>query len=141
MRDINERKREVLGVIYQYNRFVKPAYDVFIKPSAKWADIIVPGMHDNSVAINFIVQNLKNNLYKILELKDSMKINLLQLFQNNLVLQLLPHDDVYQISLLKLGHLYLLVMLLQETCELYSLMFKVLMSNVQKQINPTNDDK
>ena len=76
MRDINERKREVMGVLFQYNRFVKPSYDEYIKPSSKYADIIVPGMHDNSVAINFIVQNLKNNLQKIIELKDSMKENL-----------------------------------------------------------------
>ena len=65
-----------MGVIFQYNRFVKPAYDQFIKPSAKYADIIVPGSHDNSVAINFIVQNLKNNLQRIDELKTSMRENL-----------------------------------------------------------------
>lgn len=41
-RDINERGRTVIDVLQQYNRFVKPAYDDFIKPTMKHADIIIP---------------------------------------------------------------------------------------------------
>ena len=41
-RDIAERGRDVVDVLQQYNRFVKPAYDDFIKPTMKHADIIVP---------------------------------------------------------------------------------------------------
>jgi len=47
-RDVAERGRDVGGVIDQYLRFVKPAYDNFVLPSSRHADIIVPGF-DNGV--------------------------------------------------------------------------------------------
>ena len=31
-RDMEERGREVNGILYQYNRFVKPSFDEFVKP-------------------------------------------------------------------------------------------------------------
>lgn len=65
-----------MGVIYQYNRFVKPAFDNFIKPSAKVANIIVPGSHDNSVAINFICSNLRAEISKFEDLREKVKSNI-----------------------------------------------------------------
>jgi uridine kinase len=47
-RDVAERGRDVGGVIDQYLRSVKPAYDNFVLPSSRHADIIVPGF-DNGV--------------------------------------------------------------------------------------------
>ncbi len=47
-RDVADRGRDVGGVIDQYLRFVKPAYDNFVLPSSRHADIIVPGS-DNGV--------------------------------------------------------------------------------------------
>lgn len=41
-RDIVSRGRDVEGVISQYTRFVKPAFDKFVGPSRKHADIIIP---------------------------------------------------------------------------------------------------
>ena len=41
-RDISERGREIEGVLKQYNKFVKPAFDHYIAPSMSCADIIVP---------------------------------------------------------------------------------------------------
>lgn len=41
-RDITERGREIVGVIKQYHKFVKPAYDHHIEPSRIHADVIVP---------------------------------------------------------------------------------------------------
>ena len=41
-RDISERGREIEGVLKQYNKFVKPAFDHYIAPSMSSADIIVP---------------------------------------------------------------------------------------------------
>lgn len=58
-RDIAERGRTVVDVLEQYNRFVKPAYDDFIKPTMKFADIIVPFSTENANAVNMLVQNLK----------------------------------------------------------------------------------
>ena len=75
VRDVKERGRDVKGILYQYNRFVKPAFTDFIKPSMKFANIIVPGNGDCSVAINFIVENLRTRALKIEELKSNMKQN------------------------------------------------------------------
>ena len=41
-RDISERGREIEGVLKQYNKFVKPAFDHYIAPSMSCADVIVP---------------------------------------------------------------------------------------------------
>jgi hypothetical protein len=44
------------GVIEQYTRFVKPAFDQFIGPSRRHADLIIPwqGSLNNIVAIDLI---------------------------------------------------------------------------------------
>ena len=49
-------------MLSQYCRFVKPAYDDFIKPTMKYSDIIVPFITENSNAVNMIVQNLEIKL-------------------------------------------------------------------------------
>ena len=41
-RDIQERGRTVEGVLKSYHRFVKPAFTEFVRPTLKYADIIVP---------------------------------------------------------------------------------------------------
>eukprot|EP00347_Sterkiella_histriomuscorum_P022397 403330634 len=62
LRDCSERGRTIDGVLFQYNRFVKKAYDEYIKPTMKYANIIVPFGSDNTTAIDFIVQNLRSKL-------------------------------------------------------------------------------
>lgn len=42
LRDSKERGRDVTGILKQYMTFVKPAFDDYIKPTMKHADIIVP---------------------------------------------------------------------------------------------------
>jgi uridine kinase len=42
LRDIEERGRDLRGVIAQYTRFVKPAQDRFVAPSRRVADVIIP---------------------------------------------------------------------------------------------------
>ena len=58
-RDIADRGRTVVDVLAQYNRFVKPAYDDFIKPTMKHADIIIPFDTQNENAVSMLIQNLK----------------------------------------------------------------------------------
>lgn len=41
-RDVAVRGRDVEGVIEQYTKFVKPAFDQFVGPSRKFADVIIP---------------------------------------------------------------------------------------------------
>lgn len=61
-RDIEERGRDIEGVLEQYMRFVKPAFDSFIAPGMKVADVIVPRGGENEVAIELIVRQVKNQL-------------------------------------------------------------------------------
>lgn len=60
-RDVKERGRSVDGILEQYLRYVKPAYDNFVLPSSRYADIIVPG-HDNTVAIELISTHIRRQL-------------------------------------------------------------------------------
>jgi hypothetical protein len=51
------------GVIEQYTRFVKPAFDTFIGPSRRFADIIVPWQSsENIVAIDLITEHIRLKL-------------------------------------------------------------------------------
>lgn len=61
-RDIADRGRELDGVLKQYFKFVKPAFDYYIAPSMVHADIIVPRGGENEVAINLIAQNVMTQL-------------------------------------------------------------------------------
>ena len=47
-------------VIDRYHKFVKPAFEIFIKPTRKFADIIIPKGAENTNAIDMIAQQLKN---------------------------------------------------------------------------------
>jgi uridine kinase len=58
-RDIAERGRTIESVLLAYNQFVKKSYDEYIKPTMKYADIIIPHGRSNTVAIDFVIQNLK----------------------------------------------------------------------------------
>ncbi|XP_020206305.1 uridine kinase-like protein 1, chloroplastic isoform X1 [Cajanus cajan] len=61
-RDTVERGRDVHSVLEQYAKFVKPAFDDFILPSKKYADIIIPRGGENRVAIDLIVQHIRTKL-------------------------------------------------------------------------------
>lgn len=41
-RDIMDRGRDLEGVLKQYEKFVKPAFDYYIAPTVAHADLIVP---------------------------------------------------------------------------------------------------
>ncbi|KVI09215.1 Phosphoribulokinase/uridine kinase [Cynara cardunculus var. scolymus] len=72
-RDTVERGRDVNSVLEQvssstflkslrYAKFVKPAFDDFVLPSKKYADVIIPRGGDNHVAIDLIVQHIRTKL-------------------------------------------------------------------------------
>lgn len=46
----------------QYSKFVKPAFEDFILPTKKYADIIIPRGGDNHVAVDLIVQHIHTKL-------------------------------------------------------------------------------
>ncbi|KAF8962791.1 uridine kinase family-domain-containing protein [Flammula alnicola] len=63
-RDINERGRDVTGILDQYLRHVKPSYDNFVRPSATYAELqIVPGSN-NEVAIDLICTHIQRQLHE-----------------------------------------------------------------------------
>ncbi|KCV70368.1 uridine kinase [Fonticula alba] len=61
-RDISERGRDINGVIEQYNRFVKPSYDNYIRPAIKNAHVIIPRGGDNYIAIDLIAKHIQHQL-------------------------------------------------------------------------------
>ncbi|XP_012295931.1 uridine-cytidine kinase-like 1 isoform X3 [Aotus nancymaae] len=71
-RDISERGRDIEGVIKQYNKFVKPAFDQYIQPTMRLADIVVPRGSGNTVAIDLIVQHVHSQLEEQRKLRWDM---------------------------------------------------------------------
>nr|XP_018681075.1 PREDICTED: uridine kinase-like protein 3 isoform X4 [Musa acuminata subsp. malaccensis] len=61
-RDTEEKGRDLKTVLDQYSKFVKPAFDDFILPTKKYADIIIPRGGDNHVAIDLIVEHIRTKL-------------------------------------------------------------------------------
>ena len=62
VRDVNERGRTVDDVIDQYLSTVKPMYHEFVKPTKRYADIIIPNDKSHSIAVDVIVAKIKNIL-------------------------------------------------------------------------------
>lgn len=60
LRDINERGRSMENVIDQYLTTVKPMYHSFIKPTKRYADIIIPNDNKHDVAVDVIVSKIKD---------------------------------------------------------------------------------
>ncbi|XP_048425945.1 uridine kinase-like protein 3 [Pyrus x bretschneideri] len=61
-RDTVEKGRDIGQVLDQYSKFVKPAFDDFILPTKKYADIIIPRGGDNHIAVDLIVQHIRTKL-------------------------------------------------------------------------------
>lgn len=63
-RDIIERGRSVQQVMEHYEKWVKPMHQIFIEPTKRFADIIIPQGGMNHVAIDIlaqcIIQKMKN---------------------------------------------------------------------------------
>lgn len=57
-RDINERGRDLEGVIEQYLTTVKPMHRQFVEPSIRYADVIIPGESDTSNVVKLILAGL-----------------------------------------------------------------------------------
>ncbi len=63
-RDIHERSRSFESISNQYLTTVKPMHEVFVAPSKKEADIIIPRGGENSCALELITTQLKKELTK-----------------------------------------------------------------------------
>jgi uridine kinase len=63
-RDTQERGRDLQEVLHRYQTTLKPMHQEFIEPSKNEADLIVPNMKRNSVAIDFLTTVINNSLKK-----------------------------------------------------------------------------
>jgi len=61
-RDMELRGRSVNSIIDQYLTTVRPMHLMFVEPSKKYADIIIPEGGENQVAIDFLVARIVNIL-------------------------------------------------------------------------------
>ena len=63
-RDIIERDRSVSKVLERYEKTVKPMHLQFVEPSKRYADLIIPQGGNNMVAVNILVDVIKQALDK-----------------------------------------------------------------------------
>ncbi len=59
-RDMAERGRSMESVINQYLNTVKPMHFAFIKPTKRYADIIIPNDREHDVAVDIIITKIKS---------------------------------------------------------------------------------
>ncbi len=61
-RDVNERGRTLDSVINQYVSTVKPMHEMYVEPSKKYADVIIPQGGHNLVAMEMIENRVRTHL-------------------------------------------------------------------------------
>ena len=62
VRDVEERGRTVRSIIDQWQNTVKPMHEMYVEPSRRSADIIIPEGGDNPVALDLIVGRIERHL-------------------------------------------------------------------------------
>ena len=62
LRDVSERGRSLESVLSQYQNTVKPMHEMYVEPSKKFADIIVPEGGQNYVALDMIMGRIQRHL-------------------------------------------------------------------------------
>ena len=61
-RDVNKRGRTLESVLQQYQETVKPMHEMYVEPSKKFANIIVPEGGKNLVALDMITGRIQRHL-------------------------------------------------------------------------------
>ena len=61
-RDVNKRGRTLESVLTQYQETVKPMHEMYVEPSKKYANIIVPEGGKNLVALDMITGRIQRHL-------------------------------------------------------------------------------
>ena len=61
-RDVNKRGRTLESVLTQYQETVKPMHEMYVEPSKKYANIIVPEGGKNLVALDMIMGRIQRHL-------------------------------------------------------------------------------
>ncbi|PKK96192.1 MAG: uridine kinase, partial [Tenericutes bacterium HGW-Tenericutes-3] len=55
LRDMKERGRSLESIITQYEKTVKPMFHKYIKPTKRYADVIIPNDRKHDIAVDLIV--------------------------------------------------------------------------------------
>ena len=61
-RDVRERGRSLESVLSQYQETVKPMHEMYVEPSKKFANLIVPEGGKNLVALDMITGRIRRHL-------------------------------------------------------------------------------
>ena len=61
-RDVNKRGRSLESVLNQYRQTVKPMHELYVEPSKKYANIVVPEGGKNRVALEMIEDRISRHL-------------------------------------------------------------------------------
>lgn len=61
-RDMTDRGRSLDSVINQYLNTVKPMHFAFVKPTKRYADIIIPNDKNHDVAVDLIITKIKSTI-------------------------------------------------------------------------------
>jgi len=64
-RDVNKRGRSLESVLLQYQETVKPMHEMYVEPSKKYANIIVPEGGKNLVALDMIKGRIQRHLEEV----------------------------------------------------------------------------
>ena len=64
-RDVNKRGRSLESVLLQYQQTVKPMHEMYVEPSKKYANIIVPEGGKNLVALDMIMGRIQRHLEEV----------------------------------------------------------------------------
>lgn len=59
LRDMRERGRSLESIITQYEKTVKPMFHKYIKPTKRFADVIIPNDRKHDIAVDLIVTKIK----------------------------------------------------------------------------------
>ncbi len=65
LRDVRERGRTLESVVTQYLDTVKPMHEMYVEPSKKYANIIVPEGGKNLVALDMITGRIRRHLEEV----------------------------------------------------------------------------
>ena len=60
LRDVNERGRTLESVVEQYTSTVRDMHNLFIEPSKRYADVIIPEGGHNVVAIDLLITKISS---------------------------------------------------------------------------------
>ena len=61
-RDMKERGRSLDGIVSQYLATVKPMHELYVEPSKKYADVIIPVGGYNQVALDMVIERVRAHL-------------------------------------------------------------------------------